>query len=298
MEKSDLVADLIDFMLGSSSPRAQQRQEKRVTMGGTVQPPFQHLYSLVSFLIRMTHTSQMELEERLATHVSLKPGSQFEQHKSYFLSEEAYIMLTKTNILDTIIFDAKFAENKEFAQAMAHICYRNLKFSRKLAKKLLKCISFSSNDQVERHLAVIDCVSRVKDAFQIHRLEYLFGFGFLLNDKPTEDCPIRQYGLPMLQRQKGEEAFQILSPLDARQNDDALLNMLWKYKGRLDSFTLTCLQSLTELLTGDDDIAFYFAELPSPTYSQARYTDWIRPYFENQLEDTKKYPDGVGIKEK
>jgi hypothetical protein len=40
LERSDIISDLIDFILGHKSPRAQLEQEKRTTMGGAVPPPF------------------------------------------------------------------------------------------------------------------------------------------------------------------------------------------------------------------------------------------------------------------
>ena len=40
LERSDIISDLIDFMLGHKSPRAQNEIEKRTTMGGAVPPPF------------------------------------------------------------------------------------------------------------------------------------------------------------------------------------------------------------------------------------------------------------------
>jgi hypothetical protein len=54
----------------------------------------------------------MDLEERLSTHADPKLVSDFESHKSYFLTEEAYIMLTKTDFLEKVIFDNKYTENE------------------------------------------------------------------------------------------------------------------------------------------------------------------------------------------
>ena len=62
LERSDAIADIIDFILGNNSPRMTDVVEKRVAMGGTSPPPFQPLYTMVSFFIRMTHTAQMELD--------------------------------------------------------------------------------------------------------------------------------------------------------------------------------------------------------------------------------------------
>ena len=40
LERSDIISDLIDFMLGNKSPRAQNLADKRTAMGGSVPPPF------------------------------------------------------------------------------------------------------------------------------------------------------------------------------------------------------------------------------------------------------------------
>jgi hypothetical protein len=52
-----------------------------------------------------------------------------------------------------------------------------------------------------------------------------------------------------------EEVYQIYTGIDSRNHDDSLLSLLWKYKGRMDSFTLTCLESLGPLLVLDEVIA-------------------------------------------
>jgi hypothetical protein len=109
-------------------------------------------------------------------------------------------------------------------------------------------------------------------------LEYLFGFAYIMHINENGQI---QYGAPNMAKKKFEEVYQISSGVDARNHDDALLSLLWKYKGRMDSFTLTCLQSLGELLSLDEVIADYFSELPAPNYNMLRYTDWINPYLLN-----------------
>lgn len=180
LERSDIISDLVDFMLGNKSPRAVREGEKRTAMGGSAPPNFRALFTLVSRLIRMVHTSAMELEEPLKVHGEQKMGDH-ESHKTYFLTEEAESLLLRTDILGTIIFDDKYEDNKEFAQAAAHLSYKNLRFTRKITKKLLKCISYSNSDLVGRHLDVIDRLAAIKDEYQVHRLEYLFGFGYLMH---------------------------------------------------------------------------------------------------------------------
>ena len=192
---------MIDFILGNKSPRVTEEMDKRTAMGGSLNPPFQPLFTLISFLVRMTHTSAMDLGARIPSHIDLKFESDHESWKTYFLSDEAWVMLTKTEFLDKIIFDAKYDENKEFAQAISHLSYKNLGFTRRISKKLLKSISYSNNDQVQRHLNVVEELLKIKDEYQLHRLEYLLGFGFLMHAKIDETKPV-QYGAPLMQLQK------------------------------------------------------------------------------------------------
>lgn len=90
----------------------------------------------------------MNPEERLPSHIEIKLTSDNESVKSYFLSDEAQIMLSKTLFLEKVIFDTKYDEVEEFAKALAHLCYKNLPMTRKVCKKLLKAVSYSSNEQV------------------------------------------------------------------------------------------------------------------------------------------------------
>ena len=106
----------------------------------------------------------MDLESRLETHAELKM-SEHESHKTYFLTDETVTLLLKTDYLRTVIFDDKYDDNQEFAKALAHLCYRNLRFTRKLTKILLKCVSYSNSDLVGRHLAVIEALATIKDEF-------------------------------------------------------------------------------------------------------------------------------------
>ena len=75
-----------------------------------------------------------------------------------------------------------------------------------------------------------------------------------------------------------DEAYQYRSSLLYDSIDDALLHLLWRYKGRMDAYTVNCLFSLLNLIAVDETIADYFSEIPGPSYCLARYTDWIKGY--------------------
>lgn len=85
-----------------------------------------------------------------------------------------------------------------------------------------------------------------------------------------------------------DEAYQYKSALIQDSIDDSLLHLLWRYKGRMDAYTVNCLLGLLNLISLDDYVAEFFSKLPSPTYCYARYTDWFMPYLEKQLVEAKK----------
>lgn len=140
-------------------------------------------------------------------------------------------------------------------------------------------------------------LAEIKDEYQLHRLEFLFGFGFIMHVK-SDDNEMLQYGAEVMRNTTSQEVYAICSPVDTRIYDDALLNLLWKYKGRMDSFTLSCLESLGNIILKDDLICDFFSKIPAPHYNMGRYTDWILPYLNKQREDATKYSGGTGIQEK
>ena len=113
----------------------------------------------------------------------MKLDGNYEAYKSFFLQEEAIVMITATDWIEKVLYDQKYLDdqNTDFCKAMAHICYKNLTFSKLLIAKVLKAISFSSDDSINALLKVAENVALVKDEFQMMRLEYILGYGFLMH---------------------------------------------------------------------------------------------------------------------
>jgi len=85
-----------------------------------------------------------------------------------------------------------------------------------------------------------------------------------------------------------DEVYTYKSYLATNDNIDSLLHLLWRYKGRMDTYTVSCLLSLLNIIASDDYVAEHFSNIPGPTYQYARYTDWIKPYLNEQLIDARK----------
>lgn len=107
----------------------------------------------------------------------------------------------------------------------------------------------------------------------------------------NQDEVLTKVGVKVL-HSLSDECIAFKSSLIQDTVDDALLHLLWRYKGRMDTYTVNCLLNLLALIAQDEVIAQYFSELPGPTYCLARYTDWFKPYLEKQLSDARKGYNG------
>lgn len=67
-------------------------------------------------MVRMVYTSQMDTTERLPSHYQIMDiDTKYNSAKTYFLTDEAVIMLTKTDFLERVIMETKYTECEEFA---------------------------------------------------------------------------------------------------------------------------------------------------------------------------------------
>ena len=86
------------------------------------------------------------------------------------------------------------------------------------------------------------------DEFQEARLEYLFGFPFLMSYRDPDT--LIQYGAIIESLSKGTDLFAHGSPLDSQLTDDSMIAALQKStKALIDGFTRICLHTLCSLIT-------------------------------------------------
>lgn len=138
LSKFDLVADLIDFMMGEKSPRAANEKEKRISMGGSVNmPPFGLLVKLVSHLVRSSYTQNMidDPEANPKTFVLFRDEKSSDAEKTrlskkFVMSQEAFSLLTNTDFLDLVLKNE--FETEELGLALAHVQYGDSAVSKKV----------------------------------------------------------------------------------------------------------------------------------------------------------------------
>jgi hypothetical protein len=64
---------------------------------------------------------------------------------------------------------------------IAHLCFKYEKFSKRIAKLLLHGISRNDYEKVKNYLDVVIEIALIRDEYQSKRLEWLFGYGFLVS---------------------------------------------------------------------------------------------------------------------
>lgn len=87
---------------------------------------------------------------------------------------------------------------------------------------------------------------------QRKRFEWIFGFGFL---RTLSSNLITKVGLELSFHNIKEEIYMMRSMLTYDpENESSLLHLLWRYQGRMDTYTVNCLEDLAVIVAGDDDI--------------------------------------------
>jgi hypothetical protein len=58
---------------------------------------------------------------------------------------------------------------------IAHLCFKNLAFSRKIAKHILKGVNSIYHDETATYLQLMKVYLSIEDEYFDHRMEWIFG---------------------------------------------------------------------------------------------------------------------------
>lgn len=128
---------------------------------------------------------------------------------------------------------------------------------------------FSDYDKVKQCIEVVNTLLTIKDhaekSLQRKRLEWILGFAFLRWTYKEQSKIL--VGLETAYHSLKEEIYMMKSMLTYDpENDNSLLHLLWRYQGRMDQYTVNCLDDLTRVMEQDESIRTYLAEQQGPTY--------------------------------
>ena len=121
------------------------------------------------------------------------------------------------------------------------------------------------------------------DSLKILKLEWVFDVPEVVS-KGTYNSTAQRYGLEVIDR-INEEAIVYRSPILYGAVDDALIPQILKQRGRFDVQCISRLKELLSMMRKKETIARFVYHLPPCTYQSARFTDWVKPYIDEQLAD-------------
>jgi hypothetical protein len=254
-----------DFMLGKKSPLC-ATGERRPELGGTYShPDFGSLNKLLTAMI-----TDPELASR------------------YPMSETETRMILHPDLLKTMLGSA--TGSKEFGECLANMCRDDAKLSRKVAKVFLRAIdAHATVESAKGYLKALKPFLRMDDSLKAQKLEWVFGIPEPASRKLYMAGAERsKWGVELVDRLQ-EDAVKYVSPiLRGAAGDEALSTQLVKCKGRFDVQCLGGLKEVLSVMRKDRTIAHFIYNLPGPSYQYARFTDWFRPFLEEQLADTSR----------
>ena len=200
----------------------------------------------------------------------------------YPMTNQEKAMLLHPDLLKTMLGSA--TASKPFGQCVANMCKDDEKLTRKVSKVFLRSIEQAHLETIKGYLKALKPFLKTNDSLKQKRLEWIFGIPELVNRK-AYGASRSKFGVELVDR-INDDSTKFHSPvLIGAAGEEALLAQIMKCKGRFDVQCISCLKELLSVMKKDKDIASYVYHLPPPTYQGARFTDWIRPYLEDQQAD-------------
>lgn len=277
MERSGIIS-FIDFMLAQSSP-LYKAGEKRTRMGSAyATPAFGPLLEAVSHLIVRCYTPKFnkdstDIPSTFNAEATIHPELKEEDIKTFLLHPD-FLKLAVVNSTEML------------GKAFAHISYKDLDVSKEIGKVILKTINSTDYDKIQTCMIVAKEYLYIEDEFQTHRAEWILGFG-CLNAKLTNQEGLPRFGVSNCNN-IADEVYQYMCPMTLSGRESSLLSLLTRYRGRVDVYVVNCLNTLFDIIIGNEFLSEFMFNLDPLTYESARFTDWIRPYLQKELEKASR----------
>lgn len=269
MKKIQLETLLSDFFLAERSP-IRPPEEKRMWMGNSwTRPMFDSLVQTICYLSRNTDTRSSTDYEIPSTAISDRLFPPGEKEKLVIWSKQFATKAIKESF-----------EADNVGRLIAHWSYKNRENSEMFAKVFLKGINETEYEEVAPFLKALHHFLSIKDELQSLRFEWLLGIpmmmdGSLIKAAPTDKPKLGIYAIQSM----GDEVYYFPSTLEHLDSvNESILNLIWRWKKRFESYTLFCIH---ELFCLGDDVLKYIWNMPSPTYQYARYSDWIEQFWDD-----------------
>lgn len=238
--KTNMPERLLDFVLGAKSPML-KAGEPRVAMGGSYAQP--NLSSIMKIITTMIGANNLLAK--------------------YPLTAMTNKMMQNKEMLGKILEEN--SANKDFGAQLTGMCKDNYEMTKKMAKVFLKSVNQPNVDKVSLYLKSLKKFLLINDSLKIQRLEWIFGISQLVSKSRFRSNNKYEYGLELVER-INDDAYTYVSTLMTTTTEDALMTLLLKQRGRMDTFCIKALKDLISLCLKDIEIARYIYRQAPPSY--------------------------------
>jgi hypothetical protein len=175
-------------------------------------------------------------------------------------------------------------------QPVVHIvlrmCWDNTDLSLSIAQMLLDGIEKANYESVNPYCQVLVAFVTMADTLMEQRIQWMFGYPqpYFHSSSDTCACP---YSL-------SDASVQYLStlPSETGTTSSGILSLIYNNRKRYENYTITLLKALLVIANQLNSLTAYLLTLPPPSYLYAKYTDWIAPYIDQYVTESKKYQAG------
>ena len=267
--EQNLLVTLADFFLAEKSPLKAQ-DETRPPIGSSYQKPmWESVVGAICYLARHKTTNNITADME-------SPPSSLLGDKPYAHSEDEYRLLVNKDFLTKAIEEGFEAD--QVGKLMAHWAFNNFDESQLFASVFVECINKAKFNEVSPFLSALHQYLLVPDAYQVERLEWIFGVAHLIDFiKPHRAKPdhLPKVGVEGITRVE-TPTVGYSSPLFwESQQTECLLSLVWRNRNYYPQYTLMCLNEIADLILEDERVHEFFWKVPSPTYQYGRFTDWF-----------------------
>ena len=251
--------------------------EKKHTIGNRYADP--DFNALIQTIAHMVSRAQINTKSGTLPNSSL--GHQ--GYTLYPLSDNDFAVLTCRE------FYEKTLKEKYHPQALGiiiqQLAFENDTFSYHIADILLRGLNKATYEDTKTYLEAIVYFLSITDFVQAKRAEWVLGF-----PQPTVTTALNSldsfgiYGNLNID----DSVVSYETPLDI-EGSHSLINYMLQHRKRLENNTLLCLNKLLTLVDISPQVFEYLLYLPPPSYNYAKFIDWIMPFLDYYLAETKKY---------
>ena len=209
--------------------------------------------------------------------------------QALFMDGEPKSKLWLQNLLKDTTYSA------DLSVLLGHLCWKNLQFSRKAGKVILKGCNKYKTEEVMSPILIATEYLTIPDEFQHNRVEWVLGLpSFEFKETHGKDLLLgMKVGCQLIRECKDQVVTYKTNLFPAAGGwgtPDSFLQKMYEKKDFWNDGALCMLGNIIQACAEKDMNSLLLKTLltiPGPSYACVRYWDWIEPHCQGQM--AKKY---------